>query len=603
MEFLTLAYPPLFALLAMVALWVFPRNVGHALGVVLLVAVAGVSGLVPAGEHLPVTLFAVFEAELFAVDAASRLMGVVFGIVGAGAVLYAWDSEATAEQTAIALSYVAVSLGAVLAGDWLTLVLYWELMAVTSTALVWHHGTSSAIRAGYRYAVLHGIGGSLLLAAIIGQFILTGSMAITPNGIVGGLPALAAAVGIGVNVGFLGLHTWLPDTYPRPHFAASVFLSVYTTKTGVYTLYRAFPEGELAIAYMGGAMALFGAAAAVLQDDMRRMLSYSIQSQVGYMVAAIGAGGVAATAGTFGHIFNHILYKALLFMVAGVIIYRTGKERLQQLGGLARQMPLTTVAFVVGALSIAGLPGFSGFISKGLIFDAAAHIGHGGKVLGEPPLWWILTVAAVGTSATLAKFGYFAFLRGPFDGSAAKATSGQSIAMGMIALLCVGFGLFPDWLYLLIPGAEAAPATLPLVETLSGIDYTAYTVGHAVEAVLLAGIGLISMLIARRPLRRLGQVPDIDWLLNRSSFYSTRGVVVFVTELFSVVDRLARRLAMGAMAVGTDPETALRQTSPGQWFLDQRGDWQTPLRPGISESIAILVLILTVLLVSLLIAL
>ncbi|ERH01809.1 MAG: formate hydrogenlyase subunit 3/multisubunit Na+/H+ antiporter, MnhD subunit [Halonotius sp. J07HN6] len=192
-------------------------------------------------------------------------------------------------------------------------------------------------------------------------------------GIAGGLPAALAAIGIGVNVGFIGLHTWLPDTYPRPHIAASVFLCVFTTKTGVYGMYRAFPDGHIAIAYMGGAMAVLGATYALFQNDMRRLLSYHIQSQVGYMIAGVGIGGALAQAGAFAHVFNHILYKGLLFMTAGVVIYRTGEESLKKLGGLAREMPITAGAFSVAALSIAGFPGFNGFVSKGIVISASHY--------------------------------------------------------------------------------------------------------------------------------------------------------------------------------------------------------------------------------------
>ncbi|MEF8813618.1 MAG: proton-conducting transporter membrane subunit, partial [Halovenus sp.] len=376
--------PGLFVLAAALLAVVLPRRLGHAVGVLATGGVASIAWLAPEGAHLQVTVFGVFEAVLYNVDPFSRLMGLIFGFIGAVAVIYSSASDADRIQTAFALSYVGTSLGAVYAGDWLTLVFFWELMAVTSTLLVWHYG-GVAVRAGFRYAVLHGIGGSLLLAGIVWHYAEVGSVAFSAHpGMAGGIPAALAAVGIGVNVGFVGLHAWLPDTYPRPHLAASVFLCVYTTKTGVYGMFRAFPDGHLWIAYMGGAMAVFGAFVALLQSDMRRLLSYHIQSQVGYMVAGVGLGGAAigyggaeyyydalATAGAFGHVFNHILYKGLLFMTVGVIIYRTGKETLDEVGGLGRHMPLTAITFAVAALSIAGFPGFNGFVSKGMIIGAA----------------------------------------------------------------------------------------------------------------------------------------------------------------------------------------------------------------------------------------
>ncbi|ESS03182.1 MAG: formate hydrogenlyase subunit 3/multisubunit Na+/H+ antiporter, MnhD subunit, partial [uncultured archaeon A07HR67] len=354
---LTLLPPGPVLLVVAVAVALASRRVGHALGV----AAAGTAVVwawaVPAGAHLQAT-FLGFDAVLLNVDAFSRLMGLIFGIIGVAAVLYSYASDAESLQTGFALSYVATSFGAVFAGDWLTLLFFWELMAVTSTLLVWHY-RGEAVRAGFRYALLHGLGGTLLMAAVLGTYVAKGTFlfASVPGGpstagIAMGLPAALAAIGIGVNVGFIGLHAWLPDTYPRPHIAASVFLCVFTTKTGVYGMYRAFPDGHVAIAYMGGGMAVFGATFALFQNDMRRLLSYHIQSQVGYMVAGVGIGTALSQAGAFAHVFNHILYKGLLFMTAGVVIYRTGEESLKKLGGLAREMPLTAAVFAVAALSI-----------------------------------------------------------------------------------------------------------------------------------------------------------------------------------------------------------------------------------------------------------
>jgi multicomponent Na+:H+ antiporter subunit D len=291
----------------------------------------------------------------------------------------------------------------------LTLIFFWELMAVTSTFLVWHYG-GAAIRAGFRYALLHGIGGTLLLGAIIWHYDIVGSFLFTATdgGLAGPVAPVLAALGIGVNVGFIGFHAWLPDTYPRPHIAASVFLCVYTPNTGVYGMYRAFPDGHLAIAYMGGLMAVFGAGMALLQSDMRRLLSYHIQSQVGYMVAGVGIGGALAAGGAFGHVFNHILYKSLLFMTVGVVIYRTGKESLTQIGGLGRQMPITAITFTIAALSIAGFPGFNGFVSKGMVIGAAQK-----KHLDV--LWYLLLAGGVGTFLSFIKLGYSAFIEGEYS--------------------------------------------------------------------------------------------------------------------------------------------------------------------------------------------
>ena len=610
--------PAAFVLVAAALAAVLPRRPAHAVGLLGTGAATVLAWVAPTGAHLQMTLFGTFDAVLYNVDEFSRLMGLIFGFIGAAAVVYSYASDADSRQTAFALAYVGTSLATVYTGDWLTLIFFWELMAVFSTLLVWHYG-GRAVRAGFRYAVLHGIGGSLLLAAIV-WLLADPAVAADAGGLVfsahvdgaaaGGMlaadsvvPGLLAAVGIGVNVGFVGLHAWLPDTYPRPHIAASVFLSVFTTKTGVYGMFRAFPDGHLWIAYMGGAMAVFGAFTALLQSDMRRLLSYHIQSQVGYMVAGVGLGGAAigysgeageyaalATAGAFGHVFNHILYKALLFMTVGVIIYRTGRESLDNLGGLGTHMPLTAITFTIAALSIAGFPGFNGFVSKGMIIGAADY-----KELRV--LWYLLLLGGVGTFLSFIKLGYFAFLEGSYDGAVADANRGQSVALVSVAGLCVLFGVWPNLLFELLPFQGE-------------YHYTTFTIPHIAEGLALAAAGLVGFAILRGPLHRVGRVPDIDFLYNRAVFYGGRGAIVGVTELFAAVDRLAVRLVRTCYWLGANPVLAVRHAGrflPGSLNPEPAGegtpgdeppaDGDAPsrlyIRAGIGTSILLFATVLT----------
>ena len=528
---------------------VAPRTVGHAVGVVATAGVAVVSLLAPAGTHLPTALFG-FDAVLYQVDEFSRMMGVIFGLIGAAAVLYAHSSEADGTMTAAALGYVGTGLGAVFAGDWLTLVFFWELMAATSTLLVWHYG-GRAVRTGFRYAMAHGIGGSLVLGAVVWQYAAEGSFLFGAGGTAGvasGIPALLMAVGIGVNVGFVGLHTWLPDTYPSPHVAASVFLCVYTTKTGVYAMFRAFPEGQLAVAYMGGAMAVFGASMALLQEDMRRLLSYHIISQVGYMIAGVGIGTTLATAGAFGHVFNHILYKALLFMSIGVVIYRTGIEDITEAGGLWRVMPVTFVSYLLGAAAISGVPGFNGFVSKGIVIDEAHHmheytVGPEAMPLGgEDLLWWLLIVGGVGTFMSFIKLGYYVFFHGEATVDPHDARPGQSVSMLVVGGLCLALGLLPGVLFGVLPNtAELAAEVHP------------YTASHVLEGVVLGVAGFVGFFALKTPLSRATWIPDVDRALNPLVFYGGRALVVFVTETWAAVDRMAVGLVSAAYRVGADP--------------------------------------------------
>ena len=573
--------PPFVPILLVAILLPFlSRRVGHALGIVVTAAVVPYVWLLPEGVLISGNLFG-FSTIFLYIDAFSRLMGGIFAFIGSIGVIYSYASDADTVQTAFALSYVGTSIGAVFAGDWLTLVFFVELMAIGSTLLVWHYG-GRAVRAGFRYALWHGIGGTLLLAAIVWQYVTVDSVLFSAaDGIVGTVPQVLAVVGAGVMVGFIGLHTWLPDTYPRPHIAASVFLSVYTTKTGVYIMFRILPDGQLAVAYMGGGMAVFGALMALMQSDMRRLLSYHIQSQVGYMIAGIGIGTTLATAGAFGHVFNHILYKSLLFMTVGVVIFRTGEKSLKHVGGLARKMPVTALAFSIAALSIAGFPGFNGFVSKGMVLAAADY-----EELEV--LWWLLILGGVGTFLSFIKLGYHVFFHGDYDGEIRDATTGQKIAMGIVAGLCVIFGIVPSALFSIIPAG-------------SEIKYETFTLGHIGEGVVLAIAGIIGFTILHRPLQRVGRVPDVDDIYNPAVFYGTRAMVKGVTESFARVDRLVVHLTTRTQWLLDNPERGIRriravvERSKGAEYPDETPKPGT-LRAGIGQSIALIVAVLALML-------
>ena len=560
------AVPPFVVVAAAtVAVWRLPRRPGHLVGAALTGLVVPWSVLVPGGRAYEVW-FLGFEAVLVNVDGLSRLMGVIFGFIGAIAVLYASASNADRAMTAYAVSYVASSLGAVFAGDWLTLVFFWELMAATSTLLVWQHG-GRAIRAGYRYAIAHGVGGSLLMIGVIWHYTAAGTF-VFGGGITGGTAAALVALGIGVNVGFIGLHTWLPDTYPRPHTAASVFLCVYSTKTGVYAMARAFPEGNLWIAYMGGAMAVFGAYVALLQTDMRRLLSYHIQSQVGYMIAGIGIGTALAVAGGMAHVFNHILYKSLLFMTAGIVIQRTGEEDLNRLGGLAREMPVTAIVFAVAALSIAGFPGFNGFVSKGMVVTAA----HDEHLDG---LWWLLIVGGLGTFLSFIKFGYYTFLHGPADRPVADANRGQTIAITAVGGLCVLYGVYPDALFAILPGAGAAEAH-------------PFTVDHVAEGLVLAAGGLVGFALLRGPLAGVRSVPDVDYVYTRAVFYGTAAIAGSIARVYTAADDVAVGLTVRLARLFDDPAAAVRWARFGPSGPTE-GATEATLRVGLGVSLLIVI--------------
>ncbi|MFD1589427.1 Na(+)/H(+) antiporter subunit D [Halorientalis brevis] len=480
--------PPVAVFLAAALLVaVVPRRPGAIAGATVAALVVPWLLLVPAGSHLQTRLFG-FAVVLFNVDPYSRTVGLILAFVTAVAVTYGYGTGGSRRQVALSLAYLGAGLAAVFAGDWLTLVLAWEGLAVSATALVWASGDDDAARAGLRYAVYHHLGGIALIAAVLIRYTVTGTF-LFGGGFGVGIAAALGVLGIGLNVGFIGLHPWLVDTYPRPHVATSVALSVCTTKVGVYALARAVPDGGRLLAYVGGAMLLVGVTYAILQTDMRRLLSYHIVSQVGFMVAGIGIGSPLGIAGAFAHLVNNVLYKSLLFMIAGVLLLRTGDENLKHLGGLIREVPLTFTAFLIAAPAIAGVPGFNGFVSKAMVIDAAEDAGF-------DALWWLLVVGSVGTVVSFVKFGYYAFFHGDADPTVRDAGPAETLAFAAVAGPCLLFGLAPSLQFGVLPGATAAAKP--------------FAPSQFTKAGAILGAGGVAFLFLKAPLARISDVPDLD---------------------------------------------------------------------------------------------
>jgi multicomponent Na+:H+ antiporter subunit D len=488
----TLTLVPLWTayLVAAAVVLLAPRWLGTAIAVTLTALTVPWALLAPAGTAFAVAPLG-FEQVLVRVDGLTRPVAALFGFVAAVNVLYGHATGADARQTAYALLYMGAGVAAVLAGDWLTLVVAWELLAVASTVLVWHHG-GDAVRPAFRYAVYHLAGGAFLVAGVALHYAAAGTF-VYDGSFTGGLPTALALVGVGVNLGVIGLHAWLPETYPVPHVAASVVLAGFTTKVAVYALARVVPDGNAVVAWLGAVMILYGVAQAVVQTDMRKLLSYHIVSQVGYMVVAVAIGTAAGLAGAFAHLTAHVIYKGLLFAVAGAIIVRTGEASLKRLGGLGRRMPLTFVTFLVAALAITGLPGFSGFVSKGLVAKAV-------DATGNELLWWALVAGSVGTALSFAKFGYYAFVR-PAPEPLPVAPPSRTLTPALVALAVpsVLFGLFPEQFLGLFPGDASG--------------FSAYATSELVKGFGAAAVGVVVFALFRTPLSRVPAV-DVDQVLN-----------------------------------------------------------------------------------------
>ncbi len=543
-----LSIPPALIVLALLGLSVvLPRKAAYPLSILGLAAVAAWALVVPDGTG-PTYQFLGFELLIVDVDQFTRLMVAIFGAFGALAVAFAFFADMGKRHLFWGLSYVGASLWTVTVGDWLGLVVGWEVMAIASTIFVWLSGGTS-IRTGYRYALAHAIGGSLLMAGIVAHLIALGaSVPVTDptilhfgDGVSEGLAAVLAGVGIGVNAAIIGFHAWLPDTYSAPTAATSVFLCCYTTKTAVYAFYRAFPNGNIVLAYMGGAMAIYGAAYALAQKDMRRLLSYHIQAQVGFMLVGIGIGSTLGIAGGFAHLFNHILYKGLLFVSAGLIILQLGVNRLDDFGALGRSAPITLGAFLIGALSITGVPGFNGFVSKAMLTDAVS-------AEGSTPLMIMLWMGSIGTFASFAKFGYYAFLYGePIDGDDANLGHGGVVAA--LAGGCILFGVYYVALLQLLPfGGE--------------VTVDPYYLAKMLEVAALATAGIVLFVVSKPLLDRLHGGIDVNKAHDPLAFYGTRAMSGGLGGLFGAVDRLVVRCAEGARTGVYEPSRLISGALP-----------------------------------------
>ena len=432
-----------------------------------------------------------YELVLVKGDALSRLFATVFAVMAFGGGLFALNQSRVAELAA-AFCYAGSAIGVAFAGDLITLFIFWEMMAIASTLVLWSAGPA-AFGAGMRYAAIHVIGGVLLMAGIAGEISTTGSVGFGKFAL-DSVPRGMILAGFLVNAAAPPLSAWLPDAYPVSSWSGMVFLSAFTTKAAVYVLLRGFPGTELLI-YVGLFMVFYGIIYAILENDMRRILAYSIVNQVGFMVAGVGIGTEMALNGAASHASAHIIYKALLLMSAGSVLYMTGKRKCTDLGGLFRTMPLTTICGIIGALSISSFPLTSGFVSKSMISEAAG-------MQRLEAVWYLLAAASAGVFLHAGiKFPWFVFFQKDSGLRPDDPPWNMRAAMLLFAALCLGFGVAPGLLYAMLP--------FP-------VDFVPYTASHVVfQLQLLLFSGLAFFLMLGWLKRTLTITLDVDWLYRK----------------------------------------------------------------------------------------
>ena len=432
---------------------------------------------------------------LLRLDKLSYAFGLVFSLAAFLSILYAWHVRDTMQQVA-SLLYAGAGIGAVFAADLITLFVFWEGTAIASVFLIWARRTEGAYATGMRYLIIQVGSGVILLVGIILYYRETGTIAFTRMEL--GSPATwAIFFAFGIKCAFPLLHNWLQDAYPAATITGTVALSAFTTKLAIYALARGFPGTELLI-YIGATMTIFPVFFAAIENNLRRVLAYSLNNQLGFMVVGIGIGTPLALNGTVAHAFSHIIYKGLLFMAVGAVMFRTGTSKASELGGLYKSMPWTMVFCVVGALSISGFPLFSGFISKSLVVSASANTGH-------YIVWIVMMIASVGVlEHSGIKIPYFTFFGHDAGHRVKEAPPHMLLAMGAAAALSIGIGVFPSMLYDIMPYP---------------VEYIPYTATHVMvqlQLLLFAGLAFgVLIKTGLYPVEVRSVNLDFDWVYRR----------------------------------------------------------------------------------------
>ncbi len=462
------------------------------------------------------------------VDRLSLLFGYLFHIATFIGMVFALHIKDRMQHVA-ALLYIGSAMGAVFAGDLITLFVFWELAAVTSVFLIWARRTPASLGAGQRYLIIQIVSGVLLLAGAVMHVHATGSLAFEYIGLDGPASWLIF-LAFGIKCAFPLLHNWLTDAYPEATPTGTVILSAFTTKLAIYALARAYPGAE-PLVYIGAAMTVFPIFYAVIENDLRRVLCYSMINQLGFMVCGIGIGTALAINGAVSHAFNDVIFKGLLFMTMGSVLHMTGRMNGSDLGGLYKSMPITTTLCIIGAASISAFPLFSGFVSKSMVMVAALEEGYDW-------VWLFLLFASAGVFHHAGiKIPYFAFFAHDAGIRTTEPPLNMLIAMFIGAALCIGIGSYPWLLYSLLP--------FP-------VDYVPFDASHVIAQIQLLFFGALAFIwlnltgIYPPELRSVNL--DAEWLYRRAAPRLLRSIGGVIADIDRGLRWLAMRFVEGAIA-------------------------------------------------------
>tara|TARA_R110001592_G_scaffold9560_5_gene50602 strand:- start:2098 stop:3861 length:1764 start_codon:yes stop_codon:yes gene_type:complete len=559
----------LLILVGLACMFITSRQARHILTVA--TPIVGIALLAMADQNIIHLATQVLDLQmiLYRVDSLSFVFGLAFLLAALLNAIYAWHTDDRL-QDGMALAYAGAAIAATFSGDLMTLFVFWEITAVTSVFMVLAAGTRAAYFASMRYLVIQVLSGVLLLTGAAYVYNSTGGLEIKAFVSLGEPGALLIFIAFGIKAAFPFMHNWLQDSYPKASVVGAVVLSAFTTKLAVYGFIRLFP-GQDALIWIGAVMTVFPVFFAVIENDLRKVLAYSLNNQVGFMICAIGlgtagVGNALALNGATAHAFVHIIYKGLLFMSMGAVLYRTGTTKASELGGLYRSMPWTALFCIIGAMSISAFPLFSGFVAKSLTMSAVSHE-------GLTIVWLMLLFASAGVlEHSGIKIPYFAFFGHDSGRRVKEAPFNMLLAMGMGAFICVAVGIpaiIPglgyEWLYNLLPFREEA------------MNYQPFTLSHILTQMQLLVLAMFAFVLLKRfglyPPEKPGTVLDTDWIYRKvglgmaqwagtvwgkvgpamtAIFFSLTGRAYSrIESTFSPRGELARGRLTGAMAIWT----------------------------------------------------
>ena len=382
------------------------------------------------------------EFIIFQSDTLTLPFAIIFHIAAILNVIYGAHEKHWNQHVAI-MSYSGAAIAAVHAGDLFTLFIWWEATAFTSVFLILASKTERSYKSAFRYILIQVGSGMFLLAGAILLMSETGS-AEFKNFDINSLYGQLIFIAFGIKAAFPLLNGWLQDSYPEASEIGTVALSTFTTKLAIFCFAKSFAGTEILI-IIGAIMTFYPIFFAVIENDLRRVLTYSLNNQLGFMIVAIGIGTELAINGAVAHAFAHILYKGLLFMGMGAVLYRVGTCKASELGGLFKFMPITAICTIIGAISISAFPLFSGFVAKSLIMSA---LGKEGLVF----VYFMLLFASAGVlHHSGIKIPFFAFFAHESGIKTKEAPLNMIIAMIIASTLCILIGVFPSYFYEILP--------------------------------------------------------------------------------------------------------------------------------------------------------